>query len=186
MNSIMQILQTTNPATQPSTSPLHFWRVEPAPNVDPALAKRSPWYSVQHVFCRRDTGEIVGIMRRLKGEFKTAWFSGNSVTVKRHYSMQAAKKFLERQFTRTVPSSIAPATENCWARNTEHAPRFNIVPFPVIPPARHPSLCTWPHRKVLQVNFARSQKSKIEIQKSKITSSPSISHTQSNASPNRH
>jgi len=154
MNSIMQILQTTNPAIQPSTSPLHFWRIEPAPHVDPALAKRSPWYSVQHVFCRRDTSEIVGIMRRLKGEFKTAWFSGNGVTVKRHYSMQAAKKFLERQFTRTVPSSLPSATENCWARNTEHAPRFNIIAFPT-PPARP---CAG--AQVIHVDFAAPRSSK--------------------------
>jgi hypothetical protein len=161
-HTIIQILQTTNPATEPSTSPLHFWRIEPAPNVDPALAKRSPWYSVQHVFCRRDTGEIVGIMRRLKGQFKTAWFSGNGVTVKRHYGMQAAKKFLERQFTRTVPSSIwssgallakeeasAPQDLPCSVLTIQ---RFNVLTLPTPPRS-----CAG--AQVIQVDFAPSRRS---------------------------
>jgi len=160
-----------------NTSLVHLWRIEPVSNVDPALAKRSPWYTLQHAFYRRDTNDLVGIIRRLKGEFKTAWFSGNGVTVKRHYTLQSAKKFLERQFTRTVPSSSL--------RNTQHAPRFNILPYPALTPRQCPN-SNRGGAQIIHVNFCRSPKSKIQIQKSKIISSPSVSHTPPNASPNQH
>jgi hypothetical protein len=159
MNSITPILQHSITPILPSTTPTHFWRIEPAPHVDPALAKRSPWYSIQHVFCRRDTGEIVGIVRRLKGQFKTAWFSGNSVTVKRHFSMQAAKKFLERQFTRTVPSGSVWKTEHAHVA-PQHPPcsvltlqRFNILTLPTAPRP-----CTG--AQVIHVDFAAPRSSK--------------------------
>jgi hypothetical protein len=157
-----------NPTIQPSTSPNHYWLTEPAPNVDPALAKRSPWYAVQHVFCRRDTGELAGIIRRLKGEFKTAWFSGNSVTVKRHYTLRAAKKFLERQFTRTVPR--CPDSTVQWFDSS----RFRVLaPLPAL---THRPCTSSDHAgaKIIQVNFSRSPRSKIKIQKSKMMVTPRI------------
>jgi hypothetical protein len=179
--------QIENPKSKIQNLPSHFWRTEPAPHVDPALLKRSPWYAVQHVFCRRDTGELVGIIRRLPSQFKTAWFSGNGVTVKRHYSFQAAKKFLERQFTRTIP--------RCPVLTLQ---RFNALtlPLPVLPAPRHSPLCNEVvavaprpaaiHRKDVHVDFSRSPKSKIEIRNSKITSSLLTWHTPPDASPNRH
>jgi hypothetical protein len=161
-NCIMQILETDNPLFELSNSPNHYWRTEPAPHVDPSLVKRSIWYAVQHVFCRRDTGELVGIIRRFPSQFKTAWFSGNSVTVKRHFSLQAAKKFLERQFTRTVPSGSVWKTEH--AHVAPQHPPCSIPTFHRFNVSTHPSarrLCAG--AQVINVNFCRSRKSKIEI-----------------------
>src|SRR5258706_1823284 len=107
MNASIQ--KSANPTIQCSS---HFWRVEPVTDIDPQLARKRPKFSVQYLFCLRATDQPVGLIRRIPparcrigclGPIRTAWCSGDQIETKNHYTLQGAKKFLERKFTRTVP-----------------------------------------------------------------------------------
>jgi hypothetical protein len=96
---------------QVEVSPTHFWSVEPVTDLPPELIKKAPSYGQQHKLCLRCTGEPVGMVRRVppelrteyySGPVRTAWISGDEVEAKRHETIQAAKNFLERKFTRTT------------------------------------------------------------------------------------
>jgi hypothetical protein len=99
---------STTPQLHHSNS--HYWRTEPAPGVDPALARQRPSYAFQYVFCLSTTGQPVAITRKVPhekyprpywGPIRTAWFGCGKIETKRHETLQGAKKFVERKFTRT-------------------------------------------------------------------------------------
>jgi len=86
----------------------HFWRTEPATGVDPTLARRRPSFAAQHILCLARTGEALGMTRRVPGAFyRTAWFTCGQIKTKRHQTLQGAKRFLERTFTRTIPQATS-------------------------------------------------------------------------------
>jgi len=96
----------------PSPSPAHYWRRQPAADVDPLLARTHPSYAFQYQLCLRATDAPVGMLRRVPrgrwkthswGPISTAWFTGGHIETKRHQTIDAARKFLERKFTRTTP-----------------------------------------------------------------------------------
>jgi hypothetical protein len=93
-----------------SSSPHHYWQKEPAPGVSPELAKQRPGYAYQYLLYSHVTGQPVGMVRRVPrdrwphdcwGPIRTAWVSGDEIKTIRHHSMEAARNFLQRQFTRT-------------------------------------------------------------------------------------
>src|SRR3954466_11670628 len=111
---------TIVPPLPPSDT--HYWRVNPAVGVMPRL----PWQrvvAIQSVLYKRDTDQPVGMVQRVqndRGPFRTAWFSGDQIETKRHWSVQSGRKFLERKFTRTSfgipsPAESKPGSEHCRA-----------------------------------------------------------------------
>src|SRR6266496_5958814 len=96
------------PSFQYSSTPPNFWHTEPATGVDPRLAKARSTFAHQHIYYHGVTGQALGMIRRILHEaYLTAWFSCGEIKRKRHYSLRAAKNFIERQFTRTVPHSAS-------------------------------------------------------------------------------
>jgi len=94
-------------------STANYWLTEPATDVDPALIARRPSFGTIYIYYHGTTSQALGMIRkvppggfpgkpRVCGSFRTAWFSGDQIETKSHWGLDAAKKFLQRKFTRTV------------------------------------------------------------------------------------
>ena len=93
----------------------NYWLTEPATDVDPSLIARRPSFGLMHIYYHGTTGQPLGMIRKVPpggfpskpyicGNFRTAWFSCGQIETKSHWGLDAAKKFLQRKFTRTVPA----------------------------------------------------------------------------------
>ena len=106
-----------------SSSTANYWLTEPATDVDPVLVSRRPSFGLMHIYYHGTTGQPLGMIRKVPpggfpakpyicGRFRTAWFSCGQIETKNHWGLDAAKKFLQRKFTRTVAPSAKLSTFN--------------------------------------------------------------------------
>jgi hypothetical protein len=118
-----------------SSSPLHYWKQEINLHLGSQSAKARS-FATQHILCLSATGQPVGMIRRVPprcpntkpiycGRFRTAWFTCGQVAAKSHSSLQAAKAFLERKFTRSTKPvrtrSTASQIKDIGKKDEHHA-----------------------------------------------------------------